>query len=277
MLSLSKHDSDGPVDSEKHNGLPRLLVIAGSDSSAGAGLQADLKTAQRFGVYAQTAVTAVTVQDTGGVYATVAMPPQIVGGQIRAALDDIGADAIKIGMLANAAIVAAVAEALMGTDIPWVLDPVLVSSSGTPLLDAAGIEILKSRLIPGAALVTPNLPECEALVGIRPQDDHAIGEAAQAFALLGAHHVLFKGGHRDGATVRDILTGADGQSAIFQSPRQDTRHTHGTGCVLSTAIACGLAQGQPLVEAVRRAHAFVQDAIRTAPGLGRGHGPLNLG
>jgi len=254
----------------------RLLVIAGSDSSAGAGLQADLKTAQFFGVYAQTAVTAVTVQDTSGVHATVAMPPEIVRDQIRAALDDIGADAIKIGMLANAAIAACVAEALLGTDIPLVLDPVLVSSSGMPLLDRAGIEILKSRLMPRAALVTPNLPECEALVGIRPEGDHAIAEAAQAFALLGAHHVLFKGGHGGGATVRDVLTGADGHSVIFQSPRQDTPHTHGTGCVLSTAIACGLAQGRPLAEAVKQAHAFVQNAIRTAPGLGRGHGPLNL-
>jgi hydroxymethylpyrimidine/phosphomethylpyrimidine kinase len=254
----------------------RLLIIAGSDSSAGAGLQADLKTAQRFGVYAQTAVTAVTVQDTSGVTAMAAMPPEIVRGQIRAALDDIGADAIKIGMLANAAIAAAVAEALMGTNIPLVLDPVLVSSSGTPLLDSAGIEILKNRLLPRAALVTPNLPECEMLVGIRPDNDHAIGEAAQAFALLGAHHVLFKGGHGVGATVHDILTGADGQKLVFQSPRQDTRHTHGTGCVLATAIACGLAQGQKLAEAVKRAHAFVQEAIRTAPGLGRGHGPLKL-
>src|SRR5579863_3762946 len=143
--------------------LKRLLIIAGSDSSAGAGLQADLKTAQFFGIYAQTAVTAVTVQDTSGVHATVAMPAEIVRGQIRAALDDIGADAIKIGMLANAAIAAAVADALTGTDIPLVLDPVLVSSSGTPLLDPAGIEILKNRLMPRSALVTPNLPECEAL------------------------------------------------------------------------------------------------------------------
>jgi hydroxymethylpyrimidine/phosphomethylpyrimidine kinase len=255
----------------------RLLVIAGSDSSAGAGLQADLKTAQLFGVYAQTAVTAVTVQDTGGVHATLPMPPEIVRDQIRTALEDIGADAVKIGMLANAVIVAAVADALMGTDLPLVLDPVLVSSSGTPLLDQAGIEILKNRLMPRSALVTPNLPECEALVGIRPDDDHGIGNAVQAFALLGVHHVLFKGGHGGGATVRDVLTGTDGQKTIFQSPRQDTRHTHGTGCVLSTAIACGLAQGRPLAEAVKQAHAFVQNAIRTAPGLGRGHGPLNLG
>jgi len=260
-----------------NSSVKRLLVIAGSDSSAGAGLQADLKTAQHFGVYAQTAVTAVTVQDTNGVYAVMAMPPKFVRGQIRAALDDIGADAIKIGMLANAAIAAAVAEALAGTNLPLVLDPVLLSSSGTALLESAGIEILKSRLLPRATLVTPNLPECEALVGIRPENDHAIGEAAQAFALLGVHRVLFKGGHGEGAMARDVLTGADGQTLVFQSPRQQTLHTHGTGCVLSTAVACGLAQGLELGEAVRRAHDFVQIAIRSAPGLGRGHGPLNLG
>jgi hydroxymethylpyrimidine/phosphomethylpyrimidine kinase len=256
--------------------IARLLVIAGSDSSAGAGLQADLKTAQRLGVYAQTAVTAVTVQDTKGVYAVEAMSLEIVRGQVKAALNDIGADAIKIGMLANAGIAAAVADALADTDIPLVLDPVLVSSSGMPLLDRPGIEILKSRLLPRALLVTPNAPECEVLVGVRPENDHAIQSAAQAFARLGARHVLFKGGHGDGATVRDVLIGPAGHSIVFESPRQDTRHTHGTGCVLSTAIACGLAQGQPMQEAVRRAHDFVQSAIRSAPGLGRGHGPLNL-
>ena len=257
--------------------LKRLLIIAGSDSSAGAGLQADLKTAQRFGVYAQTAVTAVTAQDTMRVQAVEAMPPELVRGQIQAALRDIGADAIKIGMLANAGIAAAVADALAETDIPLVLDPVLISSSGTPLLDHAGIEVLKRRLLPRALLVTPNLPESEALVGIRPEDDHAIRRAAQAFALLGARHVLFKGGHGVGATVRDVLIDVDGHATVFESPRWATRHTHGTGCVLSTAIACGLAQGCAMAEAVKRAHAFVQDAIRTAPGLGRGRGPLNLG
>ena len=256
--------------------MPRLLVIAGSDSSAGAGLQADLKTAQRFGVYAQTAVTAVTVQNTMGVTAIHVMPPDIVRGQIRAALLDIGADVIKIGMLANAAIAAAVADALMETDIPLVLDPVLVSTSGSILLEPAALEILKHRLLPRATVVTPNLPESEALVGILPVDDHTVHQAAQAFALLGAKRVLFKGGHDKGARVRDILTDVDAPSLIFESPRQETRHTHGTGCTLSTAIACGLARGQGLADAVRQAHAFVQNAIRTAPGLGHGHGPLNF-
>lgn len=256
--------------------MPRLLIIAGSDSSAGAGLQADLKTAQRFGVYAQTAVTAVTVQDTTGVRAIQVMTPDIVRGQIEVALNDIGADAIKIGMLANAGVAAAVADALLETDIPLVLDPVLVSTSGSLLLEPAALEILKLRLLPRAAIVTPNLPESAALVGIHPTDDHSVHQAAQAFALLGAKRVLFKGGHDVDATVRDILTDVDAPSLILEAPRQQTRHTHGTGCTLSTAIACGLAKGLEMKEAVRQAHAFVQNAIRTAPGLGRGHGPLNF-
>jgi hydroxymethylpyrimidine/phosphomethylpyrimidine kinase len=252
----------------------RLLVIAGSDSSAGAGIQADLKTAQHFGVYAQTAVTAVTVQDTEGVHAMYPMPPEIVRAQIEAALHDIGADAIKIGMLANARIVLAVAEALANLSIPMVLDPVLVSSSGVKLLDEQGLAILKTQFLPRATLVTPNLPEAEALTGILPRSPHTMRNAAQAFVMLGAQNVLFKGGHGMGDIVRDVLVSA-GTELEFVSPRQETNHTHGTGCTLSTAIACGLAMELPLADAVKRAHAYVQEAIRTAPRLGQGHGPLN--
>jgi hydroxymethylpyrimidine/phosphomethylpyrimidine kinase len=251
----------------------RLLIIAGSDSSAGAGLQADLKTAQSFGVYAQTAVTAVTAQDTNTVHAIHLMPPDLVRAQITAALNDIGADAIKIGMLGSAAIAAAVADALQDNDLPLVLDPVLLSSSGTTLLDEAGIEILKTRLIPRATLLTPNLPEAEALTGILPKSDHTMRNAAQAFRIMGVSNVLFKGGHGTGDTVRDILVLGEKQT-VFESPRQQTRHTHGTGCTLATAIACGLALGEGLPEAVAQAHAYVQEAIRTVPGLGRGSGPL---
>ena len=254
----------------------RLLVIAGSDSSGGAGLQADLKTAQRFGVYAQTAVTAVTAQTTESVEAVEAMPPDVVRAQIKAALDDIGADAIKIGMLANADIARTVAEALSDSKVPLVLDPVLVSSSGRPLLDRAGIEILKSHLLLRADLVTPNLDECEVLIGLRPQGDASLHKAAEAFASLGAANVLIKGGHGAGATVRDTLMQTGKKPVSFEALRRDTRHTHGTGCVLATAIACGLALGKVMEDAVRDAHGFVQNAIRTAPGLGRGHGPLNL-
>lgn len=203
----------------------RLLVIAGSDSSAGAGLQADLKTAQHFGVYAQTAVTAVTAQDTEGVHAVEAVAPDMVHAQIKAALEDIGADAIKIGMLANAGVARAVAEALGETRLPIVLDPVLISSSGRALLDQAGIEILKSRLLLRAKLVTPNLDECEALVGLRPQDDADLRKAAQAFASLGAGAVLFKGGHGNGAISRDVLAQEGKDLVTFEiAPAEHPSH-----------------------------------------------------
>ena len=254
----------------------RLLVVAGSDSSAGAGLQADLKTARHFGVYAQTAVTAVTAQNTEAVCAVQAMPSGMVRAQIEAALDDIGADAIKIGMLANADIALAVVEALSQTKVPLVLDPVLVSSSGHSLLDRAGIEVLKSQLLPRTDLVTPNLDECEALIGLRPENDAQIRLAAEAFASLGVANLLIKGGHGTGPLVRDVLCRDRHALVAFESPRQQTRHTHGTGCALSTAIACGLALGRPMEEAVREAHGFVQNAIRNAPALGRGRGPLDL-
>jgi hydroxymethylpyrimidine/phosphomethylpyrimidine kinase len=254
--------------------MKRILVIAGSDSSAGAGLQADLKTAQAFGVYAQTAVTAITVQNTRGVRAVQPIAPELVRGQIEAALEDIGADAIKIGMLGSGDVAAAVADALDQTSLPLVLDPVLLSSSGAALLDAAGVAILKSRLLPRATLLTPNLPEVEALIGIDVGSEHGIRNAAQAFALLGCCNILFKGGHGDGPTVRDILV-EGGERTLFEAPRQQSRHTHGTGCTLATAIACGLAEGLALTEAMARAHVYVQEAIRTAPGLGAEHGPLN--
>jgi hydroxymethylpyrimidine/phosphomethylpyrimidine kinase len=253
---------------------PRLLVIAGSDSSAGAGLQADLKTAQSFGVYAQTAVTAVTVQDTEGVHAVHLLPPELVRVQIEAALGDIGADVIKIGMLGSGRIAAAVAEALAGIDLPIVLDPVLMSSGGIALLDDLGLAVLKTQLIPRSLLVTPNLPEAETLTGILPRSAHTLRNAAQAFVMLGAKNVLFKGGHGTGETVRDVLMSAEGET-VFESPRQETQHTHGTGCTLATAIASGLALQLPLNEAAARAHTYVQKALRTAPCLGAGTGPLN--
>ena len=252
----------------------RLLVIAGSDSSGGAGIQADLKTAQAFRVYAQTAVTAVTVQDTNGVKSVNPVDPHIVRAQIEAALNDIGADAIKIGMLGNGRIAAAVADVLEGSDIPLVLDTVLLSSSGAALLDEEGITVLKKRLMRRAALVTPNLPEAEVLTGIYPKSEHRLRNAAMVFKMLGTSDVLIKGGHGEGDVLHDVLW-SGGEFVTLDAPRQDTHHTHGTGCTLATAIACGLAQGMALKDAVIRAHGYVQDAIRTAPGLGQGNGPLN--
>lgn len=257
---------------------PRLLVIAGSDSSGGAGLQADLKTAQAFGVYAQTAITAVTIQNTLGVMGAHIVPPDVVRAQVIACLTDIGADAIKTGMLGSAGMVTMVADTLAeyAPGIPLVVDPVMVAKGGARLLDRDAVDALTTRLLPMAALVTPNLPETEALTGIAPVDDASVRNAAMAFQAMGCRRVLFKGGHAEDATVRDVLW-ADGAVTAFEAPRQDTRHTHGTGCTLATAIACGLAQGRDLPDAVGRAHAYVQNAIRTAPGLGSGHGPLNHG
>jgi hydroxymethylpyrimidine/phosphomethylpyrimidine kinase len=254
--------------------LPIALTIAGSDSGGGAGIQSDLKTFAALGVYGASVVTALTAQTTRGVRAIHYLPPGIVDAQIEAVLEDFAVTAIKIGMLATGEIAAAVADALAGCAIPLVLDTVLLSSSGAPLLDEAGIAVLKDRLLRRAALVTPNLPECEALTGVYPTSEHRLRNAAMVFKLLGVSNVLFKGGHGEGPVVRDVLWSGE-VFTPFEAARQATAHTHGTGCTLATAIACGLAQQLPLKEAVARAHAYVQDAIRTAPGLGTGAGPLN--
>ena len=250
----------------------RILVIAGSDSSGGAGIQADLKTAMAFGCYAQTAITAVTAQNTQGVTAIHAVPPEVVAAQIEACLTDIGTDAIKIGMLGSVGIVRAVARMLgkLARKIPVVLDPVMVSTSGSALLAKNAVGVLTRELFPLAALVTPNLPETRALVGLRGGAE----QAARRLIAMGANAALIKGGHATKATVDDVLVWKGGVE-IYAFPRIRTKHTHGTGCTLSTAIACGLAQGLSLPLAVGRAREYVQHAIETAPGLGKGHGPLN--
>ena len=250
----------------------RLLVIAGSDSGGGAGIQADIKTASAFGVYAMTAVTSVTAQNTKTVSKIHLIPADVVREQISLCLSDIGADAIKIGMLGSAAIVKAVAAALEkhARKIPIVLDPVMVSTSGKTLLPANAIGALKKYLLPLAALVTPNLPETKALTGIANSE-----KAARMLIGMGAKAVLVKGGHSTKETIDDVLVWERGID-VFAFPRLKTRHTHGTGCTLSTAIACGLAKSEPLPLAVSKAREFLQHAIETAPGLGKGRGPLNL-
>jgi hydroxymethylpyrimidine/phosphomethylpyrimidine kinase len=251
----------------------RVLIVAGSDSSGGAGIQADIKTVTALGGYAATAVTALTAQNTQGVFGIVPVEPSFVRQQMEAVLGDIGADCIKTGMLHDAAIIAAVAESLAAVPgVPLVVDPVMVASSGAALLDAGAIDALK-RLMARAAVITPNIPEAEVLLArrIAAADMH---EAAAALAALGAKLVMLKGGHLPGKMVRDVVV-AGGESWVLESPRIDTRHTHGTGCTLASAIATGIAQGMTLRGAIERAHAFVQQAIRTAPGLGQGHGPLN--
>ena len=259
------------------NSQKRLLIIAGSDSGGGAGIQADIKTATAFEVFAMTAVTAVTAQNTRGVKSVHLVPPVIVAEQIAATLSDIGADAIKIGMLGNAAIVKAVAAALRkhAKKIPIVLDPVMISTSGHALLAKDAVAALKKELFPLATLVTPNIPEAKALAGLRGTKRTHAEEAARALIAMGAKAALIKGGHATLSTIDDVLVWKGGVE-VYAFPRIKSRHTHGTGCTLSTAIACGLAEGWSLPLATGKAREFVQKAIATAPGLGKGHGPLNF-
>jgi hydroxymethylpyrimidine/phosphomethylpyrimidine kinase len=255
----------------------RVLIVAGSDSGGGAGIQADLKAVTMLGGFGMTAITALTAQNTEGVFGVHSVPPDFVIQQMRVVLDDIGADVIKIGMLGSAEITQAIADFLDTVpDIPVVLDPVMVSTSGSTLLDHPGMLAMKARLMPRALVVTPNLREAEALTG-RAVSTLSDMEAAAANLLeAGAQGVLVKGGHLDGNELLDLLM-ASGIRAEFRHPRIDTKHTHGTGCTLASAVATCLAQGLTVPQAVEIACAYVQAAIRNAPGLGRGHGPLGIG
>jgi hydroxymethylpyrimidine/phosphomethylpyrimidine kinase len=251
----------------------RVLIVAGSDSSGGAGIQADIKTVTALGGYAATALTALTAQNTLGVFGIVPVEPDFVRQQMDAVLNDIGADCIKTGMLHDAAIIAAVSECLATLPpVPLVVDPVMVATSGAALLDANAVDALK-QLMARATVVTPNIPEAEALLG-RRIGANDMRDAAAALAARGPKVVMLKGGHLPGDMVRDVVV-EGGESWVLESRRIETRHTHGTGCTLASAIAIGLAQGMAMRAAITRAHAFVQQAIRTAPGYGQGHGPLN--
>jgi hydroxymethylpyrimidine/phosphomethylpyrimidine kinase len=253
----------------------RVLIIAGSDSGGGAGVQADIKTVTMLGGYAATAMTAITVQNTLGVRAVHALPADLMAAQARAVLEDIGADAIKTGLLGSADMVEAVAALLADyPDIPAVIDPVMVAKGGHALIDASGLDQLRTLLLPRAALLTPNAPEAEALTGLAVGGLDDARRAAEALLELGARAVLLKGGHVPGDQVIDLLATPGGET-LFEGPRQDTRHTHGTGCTLASACALGLAEGLPLGLAVARAWAYVAEAIRLAPGLGAGNGPLD--
>jgi hydroxymethylpyrimidine/phosphomethylpyrimidine kinase len=251
-----------------------LLIIGGSDSSGGAGIQADIKTATALGVYSMTAITAVTAQDTAGVHAIELMPPALVRAQMLACFEDIGADIVKIGMLGSAEIALTVIDVLREYLPQVVLDTVLMSSSGTPLLDSAGIDVLKKELIPFSTLVTPNIPEIQVLTGIACDDVEGMKRAGTALTGGCAKAVLVKGGHGSSAMATDVFM-QFGRATEFSHPRQDTRHTHGTGCSYATAIACGMANDRSLRQAIEDARNFVQAAIATAPGFGSGHGPLN--
>ncbi len=253
----------------------RVLIIAGSDCSGGAGIQADLKTVMALGGYGMSAITALTAQNTQGVRAIHLPPSDFLRQQIEACLEDIGADAIKIGMVGsieNAEVIAAVLQG--NPEVPVILDPVMVATSGAALGSDEVARFIKQTLLPLAHLATPNLPEAEALLGRAIKDEEAMLPAVKDLAGLGAGAIVLKGGHGEGAMVRDILW--DGNEAhIFENPRLETSATHGTGCTLASAIATGLAQNMTLHEACERAIAYVQGAIKTAPKLGKGHGPLN--
>ena len=251
----------------------RVLIVAGSDSGGGAGIQADLKSVLAMGAHGMTAITALTAQDTLGVHGVHPVPPDFVRQQMRVVLADLGADAVKTGMLGDAAMIEAVAAQLAGRGLPTVVDPVMVAKGGARLLEPSALDALRAMLLPMASLLTPNIPEAEALLGGAVQD---MAHAAVALLALGPGAVLLKGGHGDGAVVRDVLATAEGV-VVLERERIMTRHTHGTGCTLASAIAAGLAQGLMLRAAVERARDYVQAAILAAPGFGAGHGPLDHG
>jgi hydroxymethylpyrimidine/phosphomethylpyrimidine kinase len=254
----------------------RVLIVAGSDSGGGAGIQADLKTVTMLDAYAATAVTALTVQNTLGVFGVLPVPPEFTRRQIEVVLDDIGADAIKTGMLHDRAMVETLATVLSerAVGVPLVVDPVMAAKGGAPLIEPDAIAAIKALLIPQSAVLTPNLPEAELLTGTTIGDVAALRRAGERLLRLGCRAVLMKGGHLAGEIVTDVLV-ADTGTRLWADARIATRHTHGTGCTLASAIAAGLAQGLGVEAAIDRARRYVRRAIAGAPGLGRGHGPLD--
>ncbi len=254
----------------------RVLIVAGSDSGGGAGIQADIKAVTAMGGFAATAITALTAQNTLGVHGVVPVDPAFIAQQIEVVLTDIGADALKTGMLHSAEVIDTVVAALRrhAPGVPLVVDPVMVAKGGHRLLLSEAETALRDRLMPMAALLTPNLPEAEVLAGFPVRVEADMARAAEKLMSLGAKAVLMKGGHLDGDRVVDLLF-HDGRLDRFEDARIQSRSTHGTGCTLASAIAAGLAQKMSLRDAVARARSYVREAIATAPGYGQGHGPLN--
>ena len=255
--------------------MPSVLTIAGSDSSAGAGIQADLKTFAALGVYGSSALTAITAQNTLGVTAVHELPPEMVAAQIDAVVSDIRPEAVKTGMLANAPIIDAVARKVREHALSnLVVDPVMVAKSGDPLLRREAVTALRELLLPLATVVTPNLPEAEVLTGRHLDSSDAIRRAAEDIVALGAQAVVVKGGHREGSVAIDLLY--DGrQFREYSAPRIETTSTHGTGCTFASAIAAFLARGEPLAEAVGHAKEYLTEALRHAYPIGHGHGPVH--
>ncbi|WP_142848794.1 bifunctional hydroxymethylpyrimidine kinase/phosphomethylpyrimidine kinase [Telmatospirillum sp. J64-1] len=253
----------------------RVLIIAGSDSGGGAGIQADIKAVMALDGYAATAITALTAQNTLGVFGVHPVPLDFLAQQMTLVLDDIGADCVKTGMLASAAVIETVMDVLERyPGLKLVCDPVMIAKGGAPLLDPDAVATMKNRMLPRASLITPNLPEAEALSGRRIATPEDMRQAGPDLLALGPQAVLLKGGHLEGDTVVDMLFTAEGVRE-YSHPRILTANTHGTGCTLASAIAAGIAQGMPLAAAVERGRDYVRKAIETAPNLGKGHGPLN--
>jgi hydroxymethylpyrimidine/phosphomethylpyrimidine kinase len=249
------------------------LTIAGSDPSGGAGIQADLKTFHQFDVYGEAVITLLTVQNTRRVDRVEFVPCELVLEQLNAVLEDIPPDAAKSGALGSAEVVRALARAAASFRFPLVVDPILMSTHGQPLASGETVDAIRAELLPCAALVTPNVPEAEALSGIVIRGPEELRRAAERIREQGARAVLIKGGHREGPATDVLLDGAEWRE--FPAPRLEARHTHGTGCTYSAAITAGLARGCALADAIARAKQFIHEAIRTAPGLGHGCGPLN--
>ena len=257
--------------------VPVALTIAGSDSGGGAGIQADLKTFEAFGVWGTTAVTGVTAQNTLGVQDSLVLPASLVRAQIDAVAYDIGVSAAKTGMLGTAEVIVAVAEAVEEYRFPWlVVDPVLVTSHGDLLLEEGAVKVLLEQLVPRCSLLTPNIPEAEALLGHPVEGTGGMAAAAEELVALGAPAVLLKGGHFRSDESPDVLCRA-GAIDWLPGARVEGRHTHGTGCTLSAAICAGLASGESLVDSCRAAKAFVTEAIRAGVDVGSGVGPVNPG
>ena len=259
---------------------PRVLSIAGSDSGGGAGIQADLKTISALGCFGMTAITALTAQNTRGVRAIHGVPPEMLRDQIDAVMEDIGVNAVKIGMLHSPEIVLTVAIAIERHALPHVVfDPVMVATSGAVLIDHSARDVLVQELFGRAALITPNLDEAALLVGRALHTEADMEAAAQDLLAMGAHAVLLKGGHLQGEVVSDVLAQSSGETLWMRDGRIHTPNTHGTGCTLSSAIACGLALGEPLVQAVQSARSYIRGALQHGAQVHTGHGsgPLNHG
>jgi hydroxymethylpyrimidine/phosphomethylpyrimidine kinase len=261
---------------EKFRG--RVLIVAGSDSGGGAGIQADIKTVTALGGYAATVVTALTIQNTLGVSGVVATPMKAVRAQMEAVLKDIGADALKTGMLGDRALVEMLAEAFadLAPETPRVIDPVMVATSGDVLLPREAVDAVRRLMVPEAAVVTPNAPEAEVLTGKSVDTLDGQRRAADRLLEMGAKAALVKGGHVPGDTIVDVLATQNGEH-FFDGPRIETKATHGTGCTLASGIAAGIARGLSLKDAVALSRAYLVEAIRRAPGLGQGNGPVDHG